>query len=80
MDSGSGLTEEIEEFVSVDECSGLNWGLLWQNIEGEMEGDDCYVEDWGENWGVNNCDCTDPENYIYSAGRFGSANRTYDNL
>ena len=67
-DSGSGFTEEIEEFVSFHHCSGLNWALLFEDVGGDMQGDDCYVEEWGKT--ITDCDCNDPENYNYSEGRF----------
>ena len=52
---------------SDDECSGANWGLLWENLEGKIQGGNCVVG--GEIW-AENCDCSDPKNYNYAEGRF----------
>ena len=52
---------------SGDDCSEANWGVLWENQKGEMQGGNCVVN--GEIW-AENCDCSDPKNYNYGEGRF----------
>ena len=66
-DSGSDEEDSDSGDDSGDDCNGANWVLLWEYEKGEMQGDDCMVG--GEIYGEN-CDCTDPANYIYDEGRF----------
>ena len=57
----------------IDKCSEKNWQLLEEtHLKGLMQDDACYIqfeEEIREDY-VSNCDCTDPENYIYAEGRF----------
>ena len=60
-------SEDDEDSGPAEVCSSANWGVLWGNEKGEMQDDNCVVD--GE-IRAENCDCTDPENYIFSEGRF----------